>query len=83
MPWHGFASVQIGRIRLVRDTSECYSAYSHPRQEERSMSAQSDKAGRAKRRGVGDFVKGGPPIVGLTAYTARSPGFSTRMSIFY
>jgi len=37
------------------------------------MSAQSDKAGRAKRRGVGDFVKGGPPIVGLTAYTARSP----------
>ena len=34
------------------------------------MSAQSDKAGRAKRRGVGDFVKGGPPIVGLTAYTA-------------
>jgi hypothetical protein len=47
------------------------------------MSAQSDKAGRAKRRGVGDFVKGGPPIVGLTAYTARSPGFSTRMSIFY
>jgi hypothetical protein len=32
MPWHGFASVQIGGIRLVRDTSECYSAYSHPRQ---------------------------------------------------
>jgi 3-methyl-2-oxobutanoate hydroxymethyltransferase len=34
------------------------------------MSAQSDKGGPAKRRGVGDFVKGGPPIVGLTAYTA-------------
>src|SRR5271167_252200 len=25
---------------------------------------------RAKRRGIGDFVKGGTPIVGLTAYTA-------------
>lgn len=31
------------------------------------MSAQ---ANRKKRRGVGDLVKGGPPIVGLTAYTA-------------
>jgi 3-methyl-2-oxobutanoate hydroxymethyltransferase len=27
-------------------------------------------SGRVKRRGVGDFVKGGTPIVGLTAYTA-------------
>src|SRR5271165_455336 len=26
--------------------------------------------GRVKRRGIGDFVKGGAPIVGLTAYTA-------------
>jgi len=35
------------------------------------MSAQPDGASRAKRRrGVGDFVKGGAPIVGLTAYTA-------------
>jgi 3-methyl-2-oxobutanoate hydroxymethyltransferase len=25
---------------------------------------------RARRRGIGDFVKDGPPIVGLTAYTA-------------
>jgi 3-methyl-2-oxobutanoate hydroxymethyltransferase len=31
------------------------------------MSAQSD---RARRRGIGDLVKGGEPIVGLTAYTA-------------
>src|SRR5512133_2761401 len=34
------------------------------------MSAQADEASQAKRRGVGNFVKGGPPIVGLTAYTA-------------
>jgi 3-methyl-2-oxobutanoate hydroxymethyltransferase len=35
------------------------------------MSAQPDGAGPAKRRlGVGDLVKGGAPIVGLTAYTA-------------
>lgn len=35
------------------------------------MSAQADKAaGRVRRRGLGDFVKGGAPIVGLTAYTA-------------
>lgn len=34
------------------------------------MSAQTGKAGRTKRRSVGDFVKGGTPIVGLTAYTA-------------
>ena len=35
------------------------------------MSAQPDGASRAKRRrGVGDLVKGGAPIVGLTAYTA-------------
>src|SRR6478672_7158346 len=35
------------------------------------MSAQPDGASRAKRRrGVGDLVKGGTPIVGLTAYTA-------------
>ena len=31
------------------------------------MSAQSD---RTRRRTIGDFVKGGAPIVGLTAYTA-------------
>src|SRR6478672_10727015 len=31
------------------------------------MSAQ---ANRTKRRSIGDLVKGGPPIVGLTAYTA-------------
>jgi 3-methyl-2-oxobutanoate hydroxymethyltransferase len=34
------------------------------------MSAQSDRPSRAKRRGIGDLVKGGEPIVGLTAYTA-------------
>jgi 3-methyl-2-oxobutanoate hydroxymethyltransferase len=34
------------------------------------MSAQSTDSGRVKRRGIGDFVKGGLPIVGLTAYTA-------------
>jgi 3-methyl-2-oxobutanoate hydroxymethyltransferase len=40
------------------------------------MSAQTNgqgsvnAAGRAKRRGIGAFVKGGVPIVGLTAYTA-------------
>ena len=35
------------------------------------MSGQADGASRAKRRrGVGDLVKGGAPIVGLTAYTA-------------
>ena len=34
------------------------------------MIAQPDGASRAKRRGVGDLVKGGTPIVGLTAYTA-------------
>ena len=34
------------------------------------MSAQSASSGRVKRRGIGDFVKGGLPIVGLTAYTA-------------
>ena len=33
------------------------------------MSAQTNASGRAKRRGIGDFLKGGPPIVGLTAYT--------------
>jgi 3-methyl-2-oxobutanoate hydroxymethyltransferase len=37
---------------------------------ETAMSAQANASGRAKRRGVGDFKKGGPPIVGLTAYTA-------------
>src|SRR3954452_10828674 len=31
------------------------------------MSARSD---RTRRRTIGDFVKGGAPIVGLTAYTA-------------
>ena len=40
------------------------------------MSAQTNgqgsakRRGRVKRRGIGDFVKGGVPIVGLTAYTA-------------
>src|SRR5271166_5184022 len=34
------------------------------------MSAQESPPQRAKRRGIGDFVKGGAPIVGLTAYTA-------------
>jgi 3-methyl-2-oxobutanoate hydroxymethyltransferase len=40
------------------------------------MSAQTEgqgsanAAGRVARRGIGDFVKGGAPIVGLTAYTA-------------
>ncbi len=34
------------------------------------MSAQSDRPSRTKRRGIGDLVKGGSPIVGLTAYTA-------------
>ncbi len=34
------------------------------------MSALASTPGRAKRRGIGDFVKGGTPIVGLTAYTA-------------
>jgi 3-methyl-2-oxobutanoate hydroxymethyltransferase len=35
-----------------------------------TKNAGSVEAGRVKRRGIGDFVKGGPPIVGLTAYTA-------------
>jgi 3-methyl-2-oxobutanoate hydroxymethyltransferase len=34
------------------------------------MSAQATTPGRVKRRGIGDFVKGRAPIVGLTAYTA-------------
>lgn len=34
------------------------------------MSAQSGTSVRVKRRAIGDFVKGGTPIVGLTAYTA-------------
>src|SRR5260370_10482170 len=34
------------------------------------MSAQEGTPGRVKRRGIGDFGKGGTPIVGLTAYTA-------------
>jgi 3-methyl-2-oxobutanoate hydroxymethyltransferase len=39
------------------------------------MSGQADGASRAKRRrGVGDLVKGGTPIVGLTAYTAAIAG---------
>ena len=33
------------------------------------MSAQTSTA-RPRRRSIADFVKGGPPIVGLTAYTA-------------
>ena len=38
------------------------------------MSAQTGEPARARRRGVGDFVKGRPPIVGLTAYTAPVAG---------
>jgi len=38
------------------------------------MSAQTGKPGRTRRRGVGDLVKGGAPIVGLTAYTAPVAG---------
>ena len=34
------------------------------------MTAQANTSARAKRRGIGDLVKGGAPIVGLTAYTA-------------
>ncbi len=34
------------------------------------MSAQATTPGRVNRRGIGDFVKGRAPIVGLTAYTA-------------
>jgi len=34
------------------------------------MSAPSDTTSRRKRRGIADLVKGGTPIVGLTAYTA-------------
>src|ERR1700761_749182 len=34
------------------------------------MSEQSTGSGRVKRRGIGDFIKSGLPIVGLTAYTA-------------
>ncbi len=34
------------------------------------MSAQAKNSSRVKRRGIRDFVKGGAPIVGLTAYTA-------------
>jgi 3-methyl-2-oxobutanoate hydroxymethyltransferase len=39
-----------------------------------AMSAQTGKPGRTRRRGVGDLVKGGAPIVGLTAYTAPVAG---------
>jgi 3-methyl-2-oxobutanoate hydroxymethyltransferase len=42
----------------------------HSPAKETAMSAQTNASGRAKRRGIGDFKKGGPPIVGLTAYTA-------------
>ena len=34
------------------------------------MSAQQTAPAKARRRGIGEFVKGGPPTVGLTAYTA-------------
>jgi 3-methyl-2-oxobutanoate hydroxymethyltransferase len=34
------------------------------------MSTQSSEPSRIKRRAIGDLAKGGPPIVGLTAYTA-------------
>jgi 3-methyl-2-oxobutanoate hydroxymethyltransferase len=39
-----------------------------------AMSAQTGKPGRTRRRGVGDLVKCGAPIVGLTAYTAPVAG---------
>jgi 3-methyl-2-oxobutanoate hydroxymethyltransferase len=39
-----------------------------------AMSAQTSQPGRARRRGIGDLVKGDPPIVGLTAYTAPIAG---------
>ena len=38
------------------------------------MSAQQKAPAKAKRRGIGEIVKGGPPIVGLTAYTAPIAG---------
>ena len=38
------------------------------------MSTEANSPGRVKRRGVGDLVKGGAPIVGLTAYTAPIAG---------
>jgi 3-methyl-2-oxobutanoate hydroxymethyltransferase len=38
--------------------------------EETTMSAQTNIPRRVKRRAIGDLVKGGTPIVGLTAYTA-------------
>ena len=38
------------------------------------MSQPANAPVRAKRRGIGDFVKGGTPIVGLTAYTAPIAG---------
>ena len=38
------------------------------------MSAQQKASAKAKRRGIGEIVKGGPPIVGLTAYTAPIAG---------
>jgi 3-methyl-2-oxobutanoate hydroxymethyltransferase len=38
------------------------------------MSSQTGKPSEGKRRGVGGLGKGGPPIVGLTAYTAPIAG---------
>jgi 3-methyl-2-oxobutanoate hydroxymethyltransferase len=38
------------------------------------MSTAGNSADRSKRRGVGDLIKGGDPIVGLTAYTAPIAG---------
>src|SRR5271163_3311361 len=38
------------------------------------MSQPANAPVRAKRRGIGDFVKGGTPIVGLTAYAAPIAG---------
>jgi 3-methyl-2-oxobutanoate hydroxymethyltransferase len=37
---------------------------------ETTMSTQTNAPKPLKRRGIGDFPKSGPPIVGLTAYTA-------------
>jgi 3-methyl-2-oxobutanoate hydroxymethyltransferase len=38
------------------------------------MSTGANSSGRATRHGVGNFIKGGAPIVGLTAYTAPIAG---------
>jgi 3-methyl-2-oxobutanoate hydroxymethyltransferase len=37
--------------------------------QDKTMSAQANSSNRDRRHGIGHFVKGGVPIVGLTAYT--------------